>query len=556
MPPAWWSRRWTLRALLALLAVLFGAGVAAQTEPVAEALAATIRETRHPWLRQPLLPDHQQELQELYRPREHAPLWLVRARPSPQAAAAIAALANADRKGLDPADYEASLLERKRIGLASGRAAPAAELARFEAALSLGVLRYLADLHVGRLNPRNVTFGLDAEPHVVDLVTRVPAAVEAGRIRELIEEMDSDDETYQRLLRALAEYRALAADASWRPPQFETTLRPGDMSDAIPDLARSLTLLRDLSEGAESQAGLYTGALVEAVRRFQTRHGLDPDGVIGARTSRALAVSPATRVRQIQLSLERFRWIPDLPEARFVIVNVPAFELSARESLSDPGEPALSMRVVVGRAGRTPTPVFIAEMHTVVFRPYWNVPRSITVNEMLPEIQRNLGYLAEQHMEIVASGGPDVFHPTLESVEKLAAGTARLRQRPGPDNALGRVKFLLPNRYSVYLHDTPFPGIFQRSRRDFSHGCIRLEDSASLANWVLRDRSEWTPDAIAAAMAGPDETRVPLRDRIFVIVFYSTVAVRSDGTVWFFDDIYGHDAKLARALAAGASYPP
>jgi murein L,D-transpeptidase YcbB/YkuD len=361
---------------------------------------------------------------------------------------------------------------------------------------------------------------------------------------------------YRRLLSALAEYRALAADASWRPPRFEQSLHPGDASDAVPDLARTLTMLRDLPEAAARPDAHYTGVLVDAVRRFQTRHGLDPDGVIGPRTSRALAVPPSARVRQIELTLERFRWIPDLLDARFAIVNVPAFELVVRERLDEPGEPALSMRVVVGKAGRTPTPVFIAQMHTLVFRPYWNVPRSITVNEMLPKIWRNPGYLAEQHLEIVARGGPDVLPPTLDSVEKLAVGTARLRQRPGPDNALGRVKFLLPNRYSVYLHDTPFPGIFRKSRRDFSHGCIRLEDPLGLVNWVLRDRPEWTPDAIAAAMAGTVETRVPLRDRIFVIAFYATVIVRSDGTVWFFDDLYGHDAMLERAFAAGKPVPP
>ena len=437
-----------------------------------------------------------------------------------------------------------------------GPTAPAEELARFEAALSIDLLRHLSDLHVGRLNPRNVTFGIDAEPHVVELVTRLPAAAETGRVRELIEEMDPDYEMYRRLLRALAEYRELAADASWRPPRFEKTLHPGDASDAVPDLARVLTRLRDLPEAAASPDTRYTGALVEAVRRFQTRHGLDPDGVIGPQTSRALTVPPSARVRQIELSLERFRWIPDLLGARFVIVNVPAFELLVRESLGEPGEPALSMRVVVGKAGRTPTPVFIAQMRTVVFRPYWNVPRSITVNEMLPKIRRDLGYLARQHLEIVAGEGPGVLPPTLDSVEALAAGRARLRQQPGPDNALGRVKFLLPNRYSVYLHDTPFPGIFQRSRRDFSHGCIRLEDPLGLVSWVLRDRPEWTPDAIAAAIAGTGETRVPLRDRIFVIVFYTTVIVRSDDTVWFFDDLYGHDASLARALAAGEPVPP
>jgi murein L,D-transpeptidase YcbB/YkuD len=539
-----------------LLTLLAGVGAAAQTDPVAAALAEVLRESRHPWLRRTLIRDQQETLRKIYQPRDHAPLWLEGARPTRQAAAAIAALAAADRKGLDPADYDAALLERKRTALASGRAASAGELARFEAALSIASLRMLSDLHVGRLNPRYVAYGLDAERHVVELADRLPAAVESGRVRELSEEMDPEYVMYRRLQRALATYRALAADASWRPLRFPETLHPGDESEIVPDLARNLALLGDLPAEAARPDARYGGPLVEAVRRFQTRHGLDPDGAIGPRTARALAVSPAARVRQIELSLERFRWIPDLIDARFVIVNVPAFELLARESISEPGESALSMRVVVGKAARTPTPVFIADMSAVVFRPYWNVPRSITVHEMLPKIRRDLGYLARQHMEIVASGGADVLPPTSDSVARLAAGTARLRQRPGPDNALGRVKFLLPNRYGVFLHDTPFPGIFQRSRRDFSHGCIRLEDPVGLASWVLRDRPEWTPDAIASAMAASGETRVALRDRIVVIVFYTTVIVRSDDTVWFFDDLYGHDAKLDRALADRERNPP
>ena len=549
MPTSWRSRSRALRVLLALLVVFSGAGAAAQTDPVAVALADILGESRHPWLRRPLLRDQQESLREIYRPREHAPLWLEGARPTRQSAAAVAELAAANRKGLDPADYDAALLERKRIALASGRVAPAEELARFEAALSIASLRLLSDLHVGRLNPSNVAYGLDAERHVVEIATRLPAAVESGRIRELIDEMDPEYVMYRRLLRALARVRALAADASWRPMRFQETLHPGDESDAVPDLARNLALLGDLPEEAARPDTRYTGPLVDALRRFQTRHGLDPDGVIGPRTSRALAVPPAARVRQIELSLERFRWIPDLLDARFVIVNVPAFELLARESLSEPGEPALSMRVVVGKAGRTPTPVFIAQMRTLVFRPYWNVPRSITVKEMLPKIRRDLDYLAEQHMEIVERGGPNVLPATPHSVARLAAGTARLRQRPGSDNALGRVKFLLPNRYSVYLHDTPFPGIFQKSRRDFSHGCIRLEDPVGLANWVLRDRPEWTPDATAAAMAGTEETRVPLRDRIFVIVFYTTVIVRSDDTIWFFDDSFNELMAVSKTNA-------
>jgi murein L,D-transpeptidase YcbB/YkuD len=193
-------------------------------------------------------------------------------------------------------------------------------------------------------------------------------------------------------------------------------------------------------------------------------------------------------------------------------------------------------------------------MRSVVFRPYWDVPRSITVEEMLPKIQQDPGYLAAQHLEIVEGDGPAVLPDTPESVARLATGTARLRQRPGPDNPLGKIKFLFPNRHSVYLHDTPSQENFRKSRRDFSHGCIRVEDPVGLATWVLHDSPEWSRAAIEAELEGEGELRVPLRDSILVVVLYATVSVRSDGRVFFFDDIYGHDEQLARALAAGEPY--
>jgi murein L,D-transpeptidase YcbB/YkuD len=289
------------------------------------------------------------------------------------------------------------------------------------------------------------------------------------------------------------------------------------------------------------------------VKRFQERHGLPPDGVIDEATSRALAVPPAARVRQIELALERYRWLPEVGEQRFVFVNVPAFELQAFDAMDPPEGPALSMRVVVGRAGRTPTPVLAAALRHVVFAPFWNVPRSIAEAEMLPKLERDPGFLASQHMEVVA--GEQVLPDGPETVARLAAGEARLRQRPGPKNALGRVKFLFPNAHDVYLHDTPAQTLFQRSRRDFSHGCVRVEEPEALAVWVLRDQPDWTRERIAEALAGADERWVSVRSRILVILLAGTARVRRDGSVAFTEDLYGHDAALERALAARDAGP-
>jgi len=509
-------------------------------------IAERVREAEHPALARGRFPSFRDELAGLYEPRGWAPLWLEGARPTEAAEEAIAALADAGARGLEPADYDLALLEAERRALAAGADASPERLALFDVALSVELLRLVSDLHIGRANPRSADFVRDVEARKTELPPLVVEAVREGRVRELLSEVEPGLWDYRRLVDALGRYRALARDPGVAPVVLEPTLRPGDALPRAGELARWLEALGDLpADGARPDAR-YAGPLVAAVEGFQRRHGLEPDGVIDAATARALAVPPARRARQIALALERYRWIPEVGEQRFVFVNVPAFELRAFDAPDPPGGPALAMRVVAGRAGRTPTPVLAAALEHVVFFPYWNVPRSIVEAEMLPKEERHPGYLAAREMQIVA--GDEVLPDAPESVARLAAGQARLRQRPGPKNALGRVKFLLPNAHDVYLHDTPAQTLFQRSRRDFSHGCVRVEQPAALAAWVLRDPPQWTPERIAEAMAGPEERWVAVRSPILVLLFYSTVQVRGDGSVWFYEDLYGHDGALEREL--------
>jgi murein L,D-transpeptidase YcbB/YkuD len=508
-------------------------------------IAERVHEAEHPWLRRPNFASFRDELEGLYAPRGNAPLWLDGARPTAASGEAIAALAEAGEKGLAPGDYDIRLLDAERRALLAGADASPERLALFDVALSVELLRLLSDLHIGRANPRSADFVLDVEARKTELPLLVLEAVRAGRVREVVSEVEPDFYDYRRLLGALAAYRALASDPAVAPVALEPGVRPGDALGASDALARWLSALGDLSP-EERSSGRYEGALVAGVARFQRRHGLEPDGVIDAATARALAVPPAARARQIELALERYRWLPEVGEQRFVFVNVPAFELRAFDATDPPGGPALSMRSVAGRAGRTPTPVLAAALQHVVFSPYWNVPRSIVADEMLPKLERYPGYLAAQGMEIVANGS--VLPDAPESIAVLAAGEARLRQRPGPKNALGRVKFLFPNAHDVYLHGTPAQTLFQRSRRDFSHGCVRVEEPEALAAWVLREQPEWTPERIAGALAGPDETWARVRSPILVVLLYTTVQVRSGGGVWFYEDVYGHDAALERFL--------
>ncbi|HEY8492553.1 MAG TPA: L,D-transpeptidase family protein, partial [Myxococcota bacterium] len=533
-------RRLVRLAALALAALLVAArGAQAAPEPVAARIEALIAAAELPGLRWPRFPDHREALVALYAPRGYAPLWLEDGRPTEQAAEAVRVLLGADALGLAATDYDAFQLEATRRSLAEREGGTPDARARFDVALSVGLLRHVADVHGGRVNP-NLSFGFDLDPKPLDLAPLVAEAVRANRVAELIPAVSPPFVQHALLVEQLARYRTLAADAALGPVTVTGTIRPGTPAVGLAGLRRWLVALGDLPPGAaeppeaseapalvvapapgpvapgahdggaRARVSLYEGDLVAGVRRFQERHGLEPDGVIGPATARALAVPAERRVRQIQLALERLRWVPALGGGPAVFVNIPAFELLAADDLSGRAPPALQMRVVVGKAGSR-TPVFTGALRTIVFAPYWNVPRSIVVREVLPKVRRNPGYLAAQGMEIV--GG---------DLEDLVAGRARLRQRPGPHNALGRVKFLFPNDHSVYLHDTPSRGLFARARRDFSHGCIRVEKPAELAAWLLRGRPDWPPERQRAAMEGRRETAVRIDPPVPVVIFYTT----------------------------------
>jgi len=312
--------------------------------------------------------------------------------------------------------------------------------------------------------------------------------------------------------------------------------------------------LGDLPAGTVAATGstVYPSALVDGVKRFQRRQGLAQDGIIGRSTHAALRIPIASRVRQIELALERLRWLPHLGEQRLVAINIPMFRLWAWDEIPPNGDPLFVMDVIVGRALRTQTPVFVEQLQEVIFRPYWNVPSSIVRHEILPRFDRDPEYLRREQMEIVLGPGDDarVVAETPENLVRLRSGTLRLRQRPGPQNALGLVKFVFPNTENVYMHGTPAQTLFSRSRRDFSHGCVRVENPIALAEWALKEQPDWSRDRIVSAMNGTRAIHVLLPRPIQVVLFYTTAAVMpDDGTIHFAEDIYLHDVLLDRALA-------
>ena len=506
-----------------------------------------------PALRQLLAdPSLPEAVRQLY--ADGGALWLdAEGRPGPQVEAAIAMLRSAHVEGMEPAAYGGDALAQQ-AGQAAREDVSDEARARFELSMSRAVLRYLRHVHAGRVAPQSVGFRVPPRADPANVPGALRAALQQGRLAAAVEALRPQLAQYASLRGELARYRSLAGEPALQAPlPASASVRPGDPYPALELLYRKLVAYGDLPATAAVPAGRYEGEIVDGVQRFQSRHGLAADGVLGKTTQAALNVPPAARLRQIELAMERLRWLPAIGGKRFIGINIPMYRLWAADMAPSGLSTAAQMNVVVGKALDTQTPVMMEEMRYVVFRPYWNIPRSILRGEILPKLQADPGYLARQHMEIVNGPGDDAkpVATTPESIAALAEGRLRLRQQPGAHNSLGLVKFIFPNDEAVYLHGTPAQQLFSRVRRDFSHGCVRVEDPVALAQWVLKDLPEWNRERIVAAMQdGPPSQRVDLPQPIQVLLFYVTAVVApEDGRIHFAQDIYGHDARLDRALA-------
>ena len=510
-------------------------------------------------LRWPDFSDYGQLMTEFYESYGYSLPWVRGMEPSAQAQQVIAILKNADQEGLFAEDYDGPRWGDRVAKLKPIAPQPSeTDAVRFDAALTVCVMRYVSDLHIGKVNPKHFGFGFDIEAKKYDLPGFLKKdVVDASDVAGILAQVEPPYPGYRRTIKALQTYLELAKEYDGEPlPAVKGTIAPGDSYPGVPRLIRFLRLVGDLPPDANvpEDETIYQGPLVDAVKSFQRRHGRDSDGRIGSQTLADLNVPLRQRVRQMQLTLERWRWMPDAYQKAPIVVNIPEFRLRAYD---EKFKIALTMNVVVGKAYDHSTPVFEEKMAYVVFRPYWNVPYSIAKAEYLSRVARDPDYLAKKGFEVVNSRQEVVTSGTVTSdvLEQLRAGKLFLRQAPGPKNSLGLVKFIFPNDYSVYMHDTPAQEFFSKSRRDFSHGCIRLGKPADLAVWVLRDNPGWNMDRVRAAMNGSATQQVNLAHRIPVLIVYGTVIVTEDGTVHFYDDIYGHDASLEVVLDKGYPYP-
>lgn len=517
------------------------------------ALRAIVDEGRLLDLRRPEFADYATEVKEFYEAAAYKLPWIKGSRPTEQARVLIELLRGAQSKGLDAEDYDSSRWPERLQNLEMPNAQTLElDSIHFDMALTVSAMRYVSDLHIGRTNPKQFHFGLDIEHKRYDLSEFLrQKLVEAKDIQAVMATVEPPFPGYRRTLKALRTYLDLARQDNYEPlPNPKGVTKPGDIYTILPRLTRLLRSVGDLPSGAVTPdpGEVYQGALVDAVKHFQARHGLEANGRIDSHTVKELNTPLSRRVVQLQLTLERWRWLPHEFARPPIVVNIPEFRLRATDVEY---RSALSMKVVVGRAYRHRTPVFASEMKQVIFRPYWNVPLSIQRAELAPLVAKNRSYLAEKDYEIVEGRGRVVDTKLVNDaiMNQLRSGELTIRQKPGPTNALGFVKFVLPNEYNVYLHGTPATALFSRARRDFSHGCIRVEDPVGLAVWALRDKPEWTPDRIRAAINGDKTTVVNLDKPIPVLILYGTAIVTEDGETCFFDDIYGHDAALERVLS-------
>lgn len=497
----------------------------------------------------------QPPLYAIYEARQFAPLWLDNGKPSARASEAITVISQAADDGLDTSDYDLPAL-RQQLETMLQQPGDDRQQADFDLALSLTLAAFVEDLSVGRVAPLEPGAKTDVASRQVDLPARLQQILTSDNLSAAVAAARPALPPYHALRQLLVQYRALAAQypqAPALPPLPAKKLEPGTAWDGVHQLADWLVILGDMPAAANTaQPPLmhYDGATAEGVKHFQLRHGLTPDGIIGKQTYQNLLVPLPERVKQIELAMERLRWLDDsIPRRRFILINIPQFTLWAYEPDATGAKVILQMPVVVGKAGKHETPVMNKTLSSLVFNPFWNVPYSIATKELLPKLYENPYYLEHENMELVDTSGRAHGSEVGESeLSGIVLGEYRIRQRSGEKNALGQLKFVFPNDDAIYMHDTPSKKLFARERRDFSHGCVRLGNPTALALFALKTQGEWDEQLLQAKISASKDQHLALAEKMPVLLLYFTANVDAEGNALFLPDIYARDAKLTAAL--------
>lgn len=527
-----------------------------------------------------------EQTRTFYELRQNRPAWIVGGEPAPAVQTLMTVLAASADEGLNPQEYGIEAIRGQLTALDGAKDATVAT--ELELRLTHTLLRYGSHLALGHPIAKEIDQNWSVTPREIDLAGIVQQAVADDALASLAEKLAPPHPEYARLKAMLQRYRGIAAAGTLQALPTDLKLKAGETSPQLAALRNNLLVLGDLQEttrgddnvfdedlsraedkfqdrnaaqpeqapdaGKIAVIDTYDENLGQAVRRFEARHGLDPDGVPDPAMIAAMNVPAQERVRQLELNLERWRWMPADFGSPYILVNIASYRLQVRDAQD---AVALKMRVIVGKDSNR-TPIFSDTMTKVVFSPYWNIPESIEVKEMLPSIVKDSRYLEKKDIEVVryVDGKAKVVNPSkIDWANAADAADFQLRQKPGGKNALGFVKFLFPNRHNVYLHDTPNDNLFDQLTRDLSHGCVRLEEPVGLAAYVLRDQPEWTAERIQAAMHAGKEEHVVLKNPVPVHLVYLTAQVDKDGLAQFFEDVYGYDLKQ-HALLTPSSHAP
>ena len=487
-------------------------------------------------------------LTEVYPENDLRPYWVTPNGPGQKASIVLDFLKMAEGEGLDPANYEVEEISR----LFAARDTPS--LALLDALLTFNLIKYIHDVSSGQIKQLYAEPGLfpDAENIKFNPRSTMKKVLGTPDLAVYLQSLPPAHRHYTGLKKALKIYRAIENDGGWPLIAAGTTIQPGDYDVRIPAIMLRLSVTNDLDLTTtqipfETQ---YSPELEQSIMKLQQRHGLDPDGTIGPKTLAALNVPAGERIKQIIVNMTRWRWQKhDLGE-KYILVNIAHFDLTAFEA----DQFAFGMRVIVGKF-LNQTPIFSDRIKTIVINPYWTIPKSIARNEELPKLRKNPDCLRKRHIRLFSGWEDDAteIDPTTidwQTVSWTRMGQYRLRQDPGPWNALGQIKFVFPNKYKVYLHDTPAQSLFSHHKRDFSHGCIRVSDPVKLAAFALsRQRGEaWTPKTIKNAVNKQERIGLGMSEKLPVHITYQTAWFDKHGIVCFNYDVYGRDKKLLRAL--------
>ena len=484
-----------------------------------------------------------------YSQRQFEPIWTKQGKLTSLAYELRFEIRQVRDDALNPESYHLALMEdffeSLEKQLASGSPIEGVELAELELLLSDAYFRLALDLDLGRVDPSKLKakWGIPRKTQTQDYGVLLTEAARNQDLRTVLISLYPNTPSYRKgklRLRQLEDY--VQKQGTWKPIKSDRTIRLGESSPILPQVRECLAFWGFSSKGVANDPKLFDSLLFDQVQTFQIQRGLKTDGVLGQATFVALNISPDQMMDKIRVNLERMRWVPaEFFEKEAILVNVPSFQVVYRRGV----DTLFSTKVIVGTV-KNQTPIFTSPLSYLVLSPYWNIPPSIARKETLPAIRRNPGYLKANHMEVVNTAGQPV---SLSQVNwKASPFPYLIRQKPGEHNALGLVKFMFPNPFNVYLHDTPSKQLFEREIRAFSHGCIRMEHPETFAALLLKDRPEWPVSRMQEVMHQGKEEIVPLTKKIPVAILYFTFLVSQTGSPVFYEDIYGRDEELLLLL--------